>query len=68
MITRTDPRHDSVLTSRNDNNQLHSTIQLQQETTNESTINQIQQTSNNKKNAKGLFPTNTKNTRKLSPP
>ena len=34
MITRTDPRHDSVLTSRNDNNQLHSTIQLQQETSN----------------------------------
>ena len=69
MITRTDPRHDSVLTCRNDNNQLHSTIQLQQETRNESTINnqpnttnikQTKKTSNNKKNAKGLFPTTQK--------
>ena len=63
MITRTDPRHDSVLTCRNDNNQLHSTIQLQQDITNE--YNNQQSTKYNKhqatkknsstKNAKGLF-------------
>ena len=76
MITRTDPRHDSVLTCRNDNNQLHSTIQLQQETRNESTINNQPNTTNikqqkkhqtTKKNAKGLFPTNTKKYKKTIP-
>lgn len=52
MITRTDPRHDSVLTCRNDNNQLHSTIQLQQETRNESTINNQPNTTNIKQQKK----------------